>query len=52
MLFIRRSATLAVLTVLACTVTLLGAASPGSARKCSGRGHQLGEPQCRELRAL
>ena len=48
MLFIRRSATIAVLTVLACTVTLLGAALAGSARKCRGRRHQLREPQCRD----
>ncbi len=37
MLFIRRSETLAVLTVLACTVTLLGAAA-SSARSAAAQG--------------
>ena len=45
MLFTRRSATLAVLTVLACTVTLLGGASASPRASCRGCGHQRGEPQ-------
>ncbi len=52
MLFIRRSATLAVLTVLACTVTLLGAAPQVPAPAAAAAGTSSVSPTCRDPAVL
>ena len=52
MLFIRRSATLAVLTVLACTVTLLGAASPAPRASAAAAGTSSVSPSAVSPKAV